>query len=369
MQKIKFLTLTLIIALLACNQAETDQKGPLEISLKQSTDVIPISGFVSSVEYVELKLNDVGISLGEVEAVKKIGDDWLIKHRQSGSSSFLRLNKNGAFIIELAGKKNNEIQNPLDIIAYENNYAVLAGNGIHEVAKDGKYIKQLINGVSPGFRFFEDHKKFYILNELKEGEIFEEAGSKSKSGRDLKSLHDRVQRMMYTSVQDAGKNQVHFFSTLSDNIYTLENKNAEPVVILSGDELPTFADVLAKTKNMDELETIKFLRESEHVIVRKYLENEDYIYLTYWVGSYSTTAILNKKTSEIRYLGIGVNDIDGGIWDRPLFLTSKNELVIPLSAYKVGGHKISNKKERHFARLQEKIAASGNPVLMLCKLK
>lgn len=366
MRKIKFLALALLTVLLACNQAETGHKGPLEISLKQSTDVIPISGFVSSVEYIELKLNEAGISLGEVEAVKKIGDDWLIKHRQSGSSSFLRLNKNGAFIIELAGKKNKEIQTPLDIIEYKNGYAILAGNGIHEVAKDGKYIKQLVKGASSGSCFFEDRNQFYILNELKEGEIFEKAGNSSRSAE---NLPDRVQRMMYTSVQDAGKNQVHFFSTLSDKVYALENKNAEPVVMLSGDELPTFADVLEKAKDMDELETIKFLRESEHVIVRKYLENQDYIYLTYWVGSYSTTAILNKKTSETRYLGIGVNDIDGGIWERPLFLTSKNELVIPLSAYKIGGHKISNKKERHFARLQEKIAASGNPVLMLCKLK
>lgn len=343
---------------------------PEEIILKQTDDVMPISSFAESVEYLELKLDKVGISLGEVEAIKQINDDWIIKHRISGVSSFIRFNRHGEFVTELAGKKQKEIINPEDILAFDDGFAVLAENGIHLVAKDGKYIRKLIAWKQEvGSNFFFVDKHFMILNEKLQSRIVVEADNNDQSLRVDKKLPQRVQRMMYTNAQAFRKN-TSYYSVLSDSIFRMaDDGRVQSVTRLAGEGIPTFSEVVDTMINLNEMDALKYLRETNHVMIKKYLENNEFLFLTYWEGSNSSTLVINKGSGEMYYFGHGVNDIDGGIWERPLFLTGKNELVIPLTAYKISGHKISNKKVKGFDRLQTRIATSGNPVLMLCKLK
>jgi len=369
MYKIYFLLGILVLFISSCNQPSPVTVTPSEIILQQSNDVLPISSFAESVDYIELKLDQVGISLGEVEAVKQIDDDWIIQHRMSGSTSFIRFNRHGDFITELAGEKMKEIREPEDIIAYDKGYAVLAQNGVHLISKDGKYIQKLVNqNQTIGNRFFVEGGHFYILNEKLAGQILVDAGDAVRQSTKEDVLPLQVQRTMYTNSQVFSKTK-SYFSVLSDSIYRHIANGAENVTKLTGDGTPTFAEIVRNMKGMEEKDGLKYLRETNHVMVRKYLENNQFIYLTYWVGSVSSTFILNKADGTFHYFGQGVNDIDGGIWDRPLYLTSGNDLVIPLTAYKISGHKISNKKVKGFDRLQAKIASSENPVLMLCKLK
>jgi uncharacterized protein YjiK len=121
--------------------------------------------------------------------------------------------------------------------------------------------------------------------------------------------------------------------------------------------------------DLDQLETLKYIHNMQYVVVKNYLENKNYIFITYWIGSNSCTVIIRKKTWETRYYARGVNNIDGGIWDKAFYLSDDDELYIPISSYKISGHKISDKKNKGFEKLQEKIQVSGNPVIMRCKLK
>ncbi|HPF52608.1 MAG TPA: hypothetical protein PK335_13585 [Draconibacterium sp.] len=369
MYKIYFLLGILVLFISSCNQPSPVTITPSEIILQQSNDVLPISSFAESVDYLELKLDQVGISLGEVEAVKQIDDDWIIQHRMSGQRSFIRFNRHGDFIAELAGEKMKEIIEPEDIIAFDKGYAVLAKNGVHLISKDGKYIRKFVTGNQTiGSRFLVEEGHFYILNEKLADRILVEAGDAARESMKEDVLPLQVQRTMYANSQTFSKTQ-SYFSVLSDSIYRHTANDAENVTKLTGNGIPTFAGIVRNMRGMEEKDGLKYLRETNYVMVRKYLENNQLIYLTYWIGSVSSTFILNKANGTFHYFGQGVNDIDGGIWDRPLFLTSGNDLVIPLTAYKISGHKISNKKVKGFDRLQAKIASDGNPVLMLCKLK
>ena len=319
-------------------------------------------------DYLELKASEAGVKVGEIEDIKILGDNLLVKHRMSGKSSFLRFTKSGDFVIEIVGTKTSQIRNPEDVIAYKDGFAVLAENGIHTVSGDGKYMQHLVRNNMPGTRFFYDGGVFQVINEEDTDKPLVEFPSKNKSSKDVLNLPDAVQRKMYSAVELVGREGVHFYSVLSDSVFSYQVGSNIPVYAIKGDEMPTFAQLCSNLSGKDEKETLKYLRETEHVILRKYFENRDYVYLTYWVGSDPTTAILNKKSGDVRYFGFGVNDIDGGVWDEVIHLSDKNELYIPITAYKVGGHKISNKKAKGFDRLQLHIAASGNPVIMRCKL-
>jgi len=367
MHKIYLLSLLLFLGLVSCQQQISQESKIDKVVLRQSTDVMPISSFASSVEYLELKIAQTNILLGDIEAVKQIGSDWIIKQRFAGRSSFLRFNQKGDFITELAESKVSEIIAPKDIIAYENGYAVLAQNGIHQLADDGKYMKKLVSGVPVGNRFFEEDGKFFILNEKYADQFIVEAGENISNQKGTNLLLDRVQRMVYTEVQNSGKEQL-IYSALNDNLCRMVNDEPVKVLTFSGDGIPTFAKLVKAISKMDEKDALKYLRETEHVSIKRYLENTKYIYLDYWVGSHSSTAIIDKETGTTQYFDRTVNDIDGGIWERPQYLTEKNELVIPLTAYKIAGHEISNKKEKNFMRLQKQIADSNNLVLMFCKL-
>jgi len=352
----------------ACSQ-QAPQESFQTFDLKKSQDILPISSFAKKVDYIELKVSEVGLELGEIEDIKLIGGDLIVKHRLSGKSGFLRFTGNGEFVIELVGEKTSGVTDPKDLIAYDEGYAVLAGNGIFIVSSDGKYKGELVGETMPGSRFFFANGSFHVINETLRGYLLQTFPAEDLTKYSSKKLAEPVQRMIYSSVQTFGKNEVHFYSALNDTVFRFNGNITEPVYALQGNNMPTFAQLCEKTGDLDDKETLRLLRENEHVIVRKYLENHMYIFVTYWVGSNSSTAIVNKKSGDIRYFGHGVNDLDGGVWDKVIRLTDKDELLVPLRAHKVAGHKITNKREKRFAALQKRITASSNPVIMRVKLR
>mgnify|MGYP000374455651 FL=1 len=360
--------MVLAVVLFACSQP-SQKESFKTIVLKKSQDILPISSFAAKVNYTELKVSETGLTLGEIESVKLIDDDLIVKHRMSGKSSFLRFTGSGEFVIELVGIKSSGINQPQDIVAYDDGFAVLAENGIFTISNDGKYTGQLVRGTMPGSRFFFADGAFHVINESDRGNLIKTFPAENRNSKVSEKLPEPVRRMTYSAVASFGKGETHFYSALNDTVFSFGGNSTVPVYAFQGNNIPTFSQLCKNTTGLNDTEALRYLRENEHVIVRKYLENRNYIFMTYWVGSNSSTAIVNKKSGETRYFGHGVNDLDGGVWDKVNFLSDKDELLVPITAYKVGGHKITNKKEKRFADLQKRIEASGNPVIMRLKLR
>ncbi|MCK3684164.1 6-bladed beta-propeller [Maribellus sp. YY47] len=366
LSQIVLLITTVILA--ACTSSEIVNEGLRSIVLKESKDILPISSFVEKVDYVELKVMEAGIEVGEIEDVKEIGGEFLIKRRMTGNSSFMRFSKNGDFIVELSGGISSKIKEPYDIIGFGKGYAILASNGIHEVGKDGKYIQLLDRSIMQGTSFFASGQKFVVVNETDTEHVVSSYPSKNLS-RIAGVSNERLRRMLYSNAVALGKDQEHVYTTVNDTIFTWHNSKLVPVYALQGDGLPTLAQAWKNIAALEEGKALRYMHDIEHIEVKNYQESRNYIYLDYWVGSAATTAIINKTNWESRYFSHGVNDIDGGVWDKVAYLTEKDELLIPISAYKISGHTISNKKVKGFDQLQKKIVDSGNPVLLRCKLR
>ena len=127
--------------------------------------------------------------------------------------------------------------------------------------------------------------------------------------------------------------------------------------------------VLKDAGTKDELELRRYINNTEHVVVKNYLENRNYIFITFWAGSNASHLIIKKDTWKKIYFKIALNDVDGGVWENPVYLSEDDELYIPVSAARINGHKVVNKTKKGFIRFRDNMKSTGIPVIMRCKLK
>ncbi|WP_297095912.1 6-bladed beta-propeller [uncultured Draconibacterium sp.] len=354
----------------SCTEKPADQSGLPEILLKKSQDILPISSFVENLDYLELKVNEAKIEFGDILDVKELDGDLIIHQRRAREISFIRFTRKGDFINTIVSNRegSGKIKQPLDIICYQNDFAVLAEDGIYIVGKDGKYKAKLIAAKMPGTKFFESNNQFYVVNDVPDYGLYT-VYSQNGNAKKVSFPEDRLKDLGHSNLAVSGTNNISLVSSYSDTVFAYNNSAFQPEYLIESDGYPSFAEMWRNTGDKDDIETLKYIHNTHHSKIKSYFENSNYIFLTYWLGSHQTTALINKNGWEATYFAEAVNNIDGGIWDNPSFLSQANELYIPITAYKVSGHKISDKRHNEFEKVQLHIAATGNPVLMRCQLK
>lgn len=356
---------------ISCSKNIDLEKDVKTIHLKESKDILPISTFIKSLDYLELDVSSVNIEIGEMVDLKILDNDILLKHQKSGTTNFLRFSKEGKFIIDLTKNRKGRvaIADPRDIVQYRKDFAVLGAGGIHIVSDNGTYKGKSFEGDMQGNTILYSNNKFFLIHETASSGFLTDVGD--PENKKLVEIADTIlpNNVGYSGVSVQGKENFHLFSYLNDTIFAFSNNTVSPKYIMNGNPYPTFIKVLQNIDDLDQSETLRYIHNTQYVVVKNYLENKNYIFITYWIGSNSCTVIINKKTWEPRYFARGVNNIDGGIWDKAFYLSENDELYIPISSYKISGHKISDKNHKEFEKLQEKIQISGNPVVMRCKLK
>ena len=354
----------------SCTEKPAERSGLPEILLKKSQDILPISSFVENLDYLELKVNEANVELGDILDVKELDGDLIILQRRAREISFIRFTQNGDFLNTIVSNKegSGRIKNPLDIITYQKDFAVLAEDGIYIVGKDGKYKSKLVAAKMPGTKFFESKKQFYVVNDVPDCGLYTVYSQKGKIKK-VDFPEERLKDLGRSNLAASGAKNISLVSSYSDTIFAYNKASFKPEYLIKSDGYPSFAEMWRSTGDKDNIETLKYLHNTHHSKIKTYFENNNYIFLTYWLGSHQTTALIKKNSWETMYFAAAVNNIDGGIWDNPTFLSQNNELYIPITAYKVSGHKISDKRHQEFEKVQLHIAATDNPVLMRCKLK
>lgn len=354
----------------SCSEKKMQHKAVRTISLKKSKDILPISSFVENLDYLELRVTQAGIELGDIVDVKELDKNIIISQQRAREISFMRFTREGNFMNTIvsnnAGK--GKIREPLDVILYKKDFAVLAADGIYLVGQDGKYKTKLVSAKMPGSRFFQSKGRFYVVNDVPGYGLYT---SYSQNGK-IKTIDFPEERLLdlgRSNLAVSETKNIKLVSSYSDTVFAYKNATLKPEYLIESNRYPLFADIWQNTTDKDEIETLKYIHNTQHAKIKSYFENTNYIFLTYWLGSYQTTAIIKKRGWETTYFSEAINNIDGGVWDSPLFLSNNDELYIPISAYKAGGHKISDKRHKEFENIQLQVAASGNPVIMRCKLK
>ncbi|MDX8340176.1 6-bladed beta-propeller [Draconibacterium sp. IB214405] len=354
----------------SCTEKPVEESGLPEILLKKSKDILPISSFIKKLDYLELKVHEAGMELGDITYIKELNGDLIVLQRRAREISFIRFSKKGDFLNTVVSNKEGtgKIKVPLDIISYKNDFAVLADDGIYIVGKDGEYKSRLIATEMPGTKFFESNNRFFVVNDVPDYGLYTVYTSNGEV-KNMSFPEARLKDLGRSNLAMSGAANIVMVSSYSDTVFAYQKTAFKPEYLIESDGYPSFAETWRNKETKDDMETLKYMHNNQHSKIKSYFENKNYIFLTYWLGSYQTTALIKKRGWETTYFTEAVNNIDGGIWDNPTFLSPNNELYIPITAYKVGGHKISDKRHKEFEKVQLHIAATGNPVLMRCQLK
>ena len=366
---IYFLVFTILIN--SCSKRADVGDALKTIHLTKSKDVLPISIFIKDLDYLELKFPSNKIEIGEIKDLKIIDNEIIIKQRKAKEISFLRFSKDGTYKNKITqnGKEIPDLLLPRDIIQYQNDYAIWGQSGIHIISKNGKYKEKLFDVNKTGNSFLFSKNSFFLFHESTSPGYLSQYNVKGTQEKIYNPTNRQISDLGYSKIFPQGKENHHLFSPMTDTVFSFFENEIIPKYILDGSPFTPFMQILKNVEDLEKQEALKYINENQHVVVKNYLENKNYIFITYWVGSNSSNVLIDKKNWESIYFSTGINDIDGGIWDTPLYLSDDDILYIPINSYKIGSHKIVNKKRKGFSKLKEKTQFGDNPIIMRCKLK
>jgi hypothetical protein len=370
--KTKFkICIVLIILSFSCSIIEKKPKDIKIILLKKTEEIQPFSSFISDLDYIELKTQENTLVNGKIESIKLLDNDIIIKQRVKRKTELLRFSADGKFLNKIGqiGEGSGEINDPRDVILYNNGYAVWDQNGIKLFSKSGDYKEKLFETKLSGNRFFNSKNKFYLFHETTAPGYLSEYTPNGKLEHIFNRNNLEYSGTGYSTVTELAKDSFHLFSPINDTIYAFANEQLVPKYAFRGKSYPTLVQSLKKAGAGTPQEILRYLNSNRHWTVKTYLENKNFIFIVYQLGSYPFHLIIRKSDWQTTYIEEIINDIDGGLWDDPVYLSDNDELYIPLNAYQIAGHKIRNKVRHDFDKIIKEAELTGNPFVMRCKLK
>lgn len=361
--------LVLALFILGCSDNEKNPKHIQNIVLKENEDVEVLSRFASDLEYIELQYPADSL-IGPIESMKLLNNEIIIKQRQGNEVKYLRFTKDGNFLNEIGNSgESANLKLPYDILTYDDKFAIWDEEGVHAFSKSGDYLEELFQTSNIGNSFFYSSPNFYLFHESNEPGYL---SKHSKNGEILKIYKPnnlQVDDLGYSRVIELATDSFHLFSPIIDTVYSYSKNQLSPEYLIKGENYPTMINVLKEINSLGETEKLKYLHNNKHWIIKRYLENPNFIFVVYRLASDSYYMIIRKSDWETTYFEQVINDIDGGIWDYPMYLSDDNELYIPLGTYQIAGHKMLNKKRFDFEKVMRKNLENHSPVIMKCRLK
>jgi hypothetical protein len=365
----RLLITALIVFWFGCTNKKPDQDNLNTIVLKKNEDVEVLSRFVSGLEYIELNYPADSL-IGPIENLKILEDEIIVKQRSGNNFNYLRFSENGQFLNEIGtDPESAALQNPKDILLYNDEYVVWDASGVHTFSKNGKYLGQKFETSHSGSSFFHTHKNFYLFHGAKAPGYLSKYSLEGEFSGAYKTNNQTVIDQNYSRVIELAKDSFHLFSPVIDTVLKFSDGQLSPGYLIEGESHPTLVNVLREIQDLDEIDKLKYLHSNKHWVIKRYLENRDYIFVVYRLASDSFYTIIRKSDWKTSYFEQVINDIDGGLWDYPMYLSENNELYIPLGTYQISGHKMLNKRRFDFEKVMERNQQNNSPVIMKCKLK
>lgn len=365
--KLKILIVLIAIGFGCSNKQQNPEHR--NIVLKKNDNVEVLSRFVSDLEYIELQYPADSL-IGPVESLKLLGDDIIVKQRNANKLNYLRFSEDGKFLNEIGPDSEGvTLQTPQDILKYDDKFAVWDEDGVHSISESGNYIGKIVDTQQTGNSFFYSRNNFYLFHESNAPGYLSKYTRNGKLSEVYKAGNKQADDLNYSRVIEMAEDSFHLFSPVNDTIFSFSKEQLSPQYLIQGESHPTIVNVLKNISDLDETEKLKYLHNNKHWVIKRYLENPNFIFVVYRLASDSHYLIIRKSDWKTTYFERAINDIDGGIWDYPMYLSDDDELYIPLGNYQIAGHKILNKKRFDFEDVMKKNLKNRNPVIMKCKLK
>ena len=130
----------------------------------------------------------------------------------------------------------------------------------------------------------------------------------------------------------------------------------------------SFQEVLLETKNLSPLEQLKVINKEEPISFQSYLENDNYIFITYHIKSKTYCLLKNKKDGNNFYFSSIINNLDYGLWGTPMLLTDDNELFMMIYPHEIKNKLLLKDNEQKHVSIKS-LKDGDNPFFVKYKLK
>ncbi len=359
----------LIVLGFGCSKKKQNPADFKKIVLKKNENVEVLSRFVSELEYIDLQYPADSL-IGPIESLKLLGNNIIVKQRNAGNFSYLRFSEDGEFLNKIGpGSEDGALQTPRDILKYDDKFAVWDEGGVHALSESGNYIGKIVDTRQTGNSFFYSLDNFYLFHESNGPGYLSKYSRNGKLSEVYKAGNKQADDLNYSRVIEMVEDSFHLFSPVNDTVFAFSREQLSPNYLIEGEQYPTLANALKKINDFDETDKLKYLHNNKHWVIKRYLENPNFIFVVYRLASDSHYLIIRKSDWKTTYFERAINDIDGGIWDYPMYLSDEDELYIPLGTHQIAGHKMLNKKRFGFDDVIKRNLENQSPVIMKCKLK
>jgi len=369
-----FLVVFLFLSFYSCkeNKKEPDKSEVRTILLKDTDNIIELSSIINDIQYIKLETGKESL-IGSIIDFKVFNGTFYVLDRIGSKTRILKFSEKGKYLglFGVTGSGPNEILDPRDIVKENEIFYVWDKTGVHSFSEKGVYLKFMFKAFLAGDKFVYSDRNFYFFHEMNHPGLISKYDINGNRKQIFFPNDFGFGNTESSEIVNIG-NSFHFFSPEIDTVYSLCDEHLTPKYIIRCDGIKSFGELLLSKNDMNPYELLRFINKSEYSMIDVFLENEDFIYLSYRYNQKMSHILIDKKTWKQNYYLHCINDLDGGLFDDVRCLTAENKLIILLEPYEILDHFKNNSENlsehSRFLTIAENTKLTDNPVLMICKI-
>jgi len=336
-------------------------------------EYVKMSEFVSSITYVPLETKP-NCCINNITKIRIFGDSLLIFNEIDWNyTEIMVFNKKGKYlgIFGENGRGPEEIQNPRDIRKVGRSYYIWDRDKISEFDEKGNFKKVLLKAFYPGSNFLIDTNFVYLYHATDFPGILSQFSLK---GDLIRTFKPSVPKQIGSAFKEENifdiNGEFHLFAPSFDTVWAVENNQLYTKYVFNFKGDMTLQKLFLENNVSNPLEFSKIMNSTSFSYVTNYIEDEDYIFLSYSKLKKTGSKLISKKSGSQITFNYCINNIDNGIVAKPISFEN-NSLVILLQPLDVLNKACNakNSEKTGFEMLRDTINEDDNSILMFCKIK
>lgn len=363
-----------LIAIIACRRDDIEYKNVRTFRFESKTaENINLSEICSSIRYIPLETNSK-CYINEISRIKFFGDSIFIFNQLFWNlKEILVFDTTGKFLGNFGqmGPGPEEIDNPRDIIKFNDSYLVWDKMKIAEFDNKGNFKRRLFKAFIPGTNFFADSGTINLYHGTEFPGLISQYDFEGNLLKTIKPVDPKnTSSTFYGESLNRVDNEYHLFAPSVDTVWMFSDNQILPKYIFDFAGDVTLHTLFQKFPDEIPPEMAPLLDKYSPSHVISFSESKNYIVLKYSKSKYSAFRIISKagfRQVDVRYCN---NDIDNGIFDNPVS-TTDDDFIIPIEPIKILNRNIKLKSSQQptFDKIGDNIKENDNPVLMLIRFK
>jgi len=370
----QLLFIYMVILISGCRTTGKEEEFNGIISFdNDAREYVKMSEFVSSITYVPLETKP-NCCINNITKIRIFGDSLLIFNEIDWNyTEIMVFNKKGKYlgIFGENGRGPEEILNPRDIRKVGRSYYIWDRDKISEFDEKGNFKRVLLKAFYPGSNFLIDTNFVYLYHATDFPGILSQFSLK---GDLIRTFKPSVPKQIGSAFKEENifdiNGEFHLFAPSFDTVWAVENNQLYTKYVFNFKGDMTLQKLFLENNVSNPLEFSKIMNSTSFSYVTNYIEDEDYIFLSYSKLKKTGSKLISKKSGSQITFNYCINNIDNGIVAKPISFEN-NSLVILLQPLDVLNKACNakNSEKTGFEMLRDTINEDDNSILMFCKIK